>query len=84
MSGGRSVVQLTGRGRAPSTEMTADDVAASVGALEAAGVTVWIDRSATPLSASCSSKDHDEIRALHERFGVDAPRGYVWPRAPEH
>jgi lincosamide nucleotidyltransferase A/C/D/E len=26
-----------------------------------------------------SQKDHDEIRALHDRFGVDAPRGYSWP-----
>jgi lincosamide nucleotidyltransferase A/C/D/E len=23
-----------------------------------------------------SQKDHDEIRALHDRFGVDPPRGY--------
>ena len=27
-----------------------------------------------------SQKDHDEIRALHDRFGVDPPRGYSWPR----
>ena len=27
-----------------------------------------------------SRKDHDEIRALHDRFGVDPPRGYDWPR----
>jgi lincosamide nucleotidyltransferase A/C/D/E len=26
-----------------------------------------------------SKKDHDEIRALHARFGVDPPRGYSWP-----
>jgi lincosamide nucleotidyltransferase A/C/D/E len=26
-----------------------------------------------------SRKDHDEIRALHDRFGVDPPRGYSWP-----
>jgi hypothetical protein len=26
-----------------------------------------------------SKKDHDEIRALHDRFGVDPPRGYSWP-----
>lgn len=26
-----------------------------------------------------SQKDHDEIRALHDRFGVDPPRGYSWP-----
>lgn len=25
-----------------------------------------------------SDKDHAEIRALHERFGVDPPRGYDW------
>jgi lincosamide nucleotidyltransferase A/C/D/E len=26
-----------------------------------------------------SQKDHDEIRALHNRFGVDPPCGYSWP-----
>jgi lincosamide nucleotidyltransferase A/C/D/E len=26
-----------------------------------------------------SQKDHDEIRALHDRFGVDPPRGYSSP-----
>ena len=26
-----------------------------------------------------SQKDHDEIRALHDRFGVDPPPGYSWP-----
>ncbi len=26
-----------------------------------------------------SQKDHNEIRALHDRFGVDPPRGYTWP-----
>ena len=27
-----------------------------------------------------NAKDHDEIRALHDRFGVDPPPGYEWPR----
>jgi lincosamide nucleotidyltransferase A/C/D/E len=26
-----------------------------------------------------AQKDHDEVRLLHERFGVDPPRGYKWP-----
>jgi lincosamide nucleotidyltransferase A/C/D/E len=26
-----------------------------------------------------AQKDHDEIRALHDRFGVDPPAGYTWP-----
>jgi lincosamide nucleotidyltransferase A/C/D/E len=33
-----------------------------------------------------SEKDHREIRALHERFGVEPPRGYqtseAWPELP--
>jgi hypothetical protein len=24
-------------------------------------------------------KDHEEIRIVNERFGVDPPRGYEWP-----
>jgi lincosamide nucleotidyltransferase A/C/D/E len=26
-----------------------------------------------------SDKDHDEVRVLHEHFGVDPPPGYEWP-----
>ena len=28
-----------------------------------------------------SEKDHEEIRALHKRFGVEPPRGYKRPRS---
>lgn len=27
-----------------------------------------------------TGKDHDEVRALHDRFGADPPPGYEWPR----